>query len=89
MNIYSNAFKALGDLNRLQIIELLGKGEICACKILEEFNFTQPTLSHHMKILVDSELVNVRKEGKWSHYSLNTTYMNNLNNYLISITQNQ
>lgn len=63
-------FKALADQNRLQIIELLRCGEKCACVILEELNIAQPTLSHHMKILVDAELVNFRKEGKWMHYSL-------------------
>lgn len=63
-------FKALADQNRLQILELLRNGEKCACVLLEELNITQPTLSHHMKILVDVELVNYRKEGKWMHYSL-------------------
>lgn len=63
-------FKALGDLNRLKIIEMLSNGEKCACKLLEAFNITQPTLSHHMKILCECGLVNARKEGKWSYYSL-------------------
>lgn len=63
--------KALSDSNRVQIIEMLSQGEKCACKLLEQFNITQPTLSHHMKILCECELVNVRKEGKWSHYSIN------------------
>lgn len=63
--------KAIGDNNRLKIIEMLSGSEKCACKLLERFEITQPTLSHHMKILCDCGLVNVRKEGKWSHYSLN------------------
>ena len=63
--------KALGDSNRLQIIQMLTNGELCACKILEKFQITQPTLSHHMKILTECELINTRKEGKWSYYSLN------------------
>lgn len=63
--------KALADGNRLQIVQMLTEGEKCACKILEAFNITQPTLSHHMKILSDCELVLTRKEGKWSYYSLN------------------
>jgi len=62
--------KALGDSNRLQIIKMLSDGEKCACKLLEKFNITQPTLSHHMKILCECGLVNVRKDGKWSHYSI-------------------
>jgi ArsR family transcriptional regulator len=62
--------RALGDSNRLQIVQTLAGGEQCACRLLEQFNITQPTLSHHMKILCASGLVNVRKEGRWSHYSL-------------------
>ncbi len=50
---------------------MLSCGELCACEILEKFSITQPTLSHHMKILCDCGLVNGRKEGKWMHYSLN------------------
>lgn len=67
----SSICKALGDPNRLKIVQMLSGCEKCACAILEEFNITQPTLSHHMKILCDGELVNVRKDGKWSYYSLN------------------
>lgn len=63
--------KALGDSNRLQIVQQLAGGEKCACKLLEAFDITQPTLSHHMKILCESGLVEVRREGKWNHYSLN------------------
>ena len=63
--------KALGDSNRLEIVQMLSDGEKCGCRILERFSITQPTLSDHMKILVESGLVNDRKEGKWHHYSLN------------------
>lgn len=63
--------KALGDDNRIEIINMLKDGEKCGCKILERFNITQPTLSHHMKVLVDSKLVLDRKDGKWHYYSLN------------------
>ncbi len=63
--------RALGDSNRLQIIQMLSDGEKCGCKLLEQFEITQPTLSHHMKILCECGLVEARKEGKWSHYSLN------------------
>ena len=68
---YSRFFKALSDPNRLMIVDMLSCGELCACVILEQFNITQPTLSHHMKSLCDSGLVKGRKEGKWIYYSLN------------------
>ena len=63
-------FKALCDENRVQIIRLLQNGEKCACRLLEAMQCTQPTLSHHMKILCDSGLVAGRKEGKWMYYSI-------------------
>lgn len=65
-------FKAFCDENRVRIIKLLRSGEKCACKILEEIHVTQPTLSHHMKILCDSGIVIGRKEGKWTHYSISS-----------------
>lgn len=66
----ATVFKALCDENRVRILKLLRSGEKCACRILEELNITQPTLSHHMKILCDSEIVVGRKEGKWMYYSI-------------------
>ena len=62
--------KALADENRLAVLEKLQTGEKCACVLLEELNITQSTLSHHMKLLCDSGLVEYRKEGKWMHYSI-------------------
>ena len=64
-------FKAFCDENRLQILELLRSGEKCACTLLDDLHITQSTLSHHMKILCDADIVQGRKEGKWVHYSLN------------------
>lgn len=66
----ARVFKAMGDENRLTILSLLQKGERCACKLQEALQISQPTLSHHMRILVDAGLVSSRKEGKWIHYSL-------------------
>ena len=63
-------FKALSDENRIRILKLLHNGEMCACKLLDALNISQPTLSHHMKILCDARIVNGRKEGKWMHYSI-------------------
>ncbi|HHZ05865.1 MAG TPA: winged helix-turn-helix transcriptional regulator [Clostridiales bacterium] len=74
--------KALGDANRLEIVRMLSDGEKCGCKLLEAFEITQPTLSHHMKILNDCGLVNTRKEGKWSHYSLNCDTLTAFKNFI-------
>ena len=64
-------FKAFCDENRLKILEQLRSGEKCACKLLDELHITQPTLSHHMKLLCDADIVQGRKDGKWVHYSIN------------------
>lgn len=74
--------KALGDSNRLQIVQMLSDGEKCGCKLLKAFEITQPTLSHHMKILCECGLVNARKEGKWQHYSINKEVWEQLNDFI-------
>ncbi len=64
--------KALSDPKRLRIVDMLSCGELCACEILEEFQITQPTLSHDMKVLVEAGIVADRREGKNIYYSLQT-----------------
>ena len=63
-------FKAFCDENRIRILKQLRTGEKCACVLLDNLQITQPTLSHHMKILCDADIVISRKEGKWIHYSI-------------------
>lgn len=65
-------FKALCDENRIRILKLLQSGEKCACVLLDDLKITQPTLSHHMKILCDSDVVAGRKDGKWTYYSISS-----------------
>ena len=62
--------KALAEPTRAQIVEVLRGKELCACHILDHFSISQPTLSHHMKILTDCGLIKIRKEGIWNHYEL-------------------
>lgn len=66
----ASVFKALCDENRIRILKLLQSGEKCACILLDDLQITQPTLSHHMKILCDSDIVVGRKEGKWTYYAI-------------------
>lgn len=66
----AKVFKAFCDETRLQVLSLLQSGEKCACILLEQVNIGQPTLSHHMKILVESGIVSARKQGKWTYYSI-------------------
>ena len=84
----ASMFKAFCDENRLQILSLLQSGEKCGCKLLEEMQITQPTLSHHMKILCDSGVVKGRKEGKWMHYSISEEGMDAVAETLNELKQN-
>ena len=83
---YALFFKALSDTNRLKIIDMLSCGELCACVILEKFQISQPTLSHHMKTLCGCGLVNGRKEGKWMYYSLDDEKNKSLRAFLEEVT---
>ena len=74
-------FKALSDETRLKIIDMLSCGELCACKILEKFNITQPTLSYHMKILTECGIVTGRKQGSWVHYKLCTNKVDQIKDF--------
>ncbi|EHQ88681.1 ArsR family transcriptional regulator [Desulfitobacterium sp. LBE] len=88
-NKYQNnakVFKALCDPNRLMIMEMLQSAERCACEILEDLQIGQSTLSHHMKILCESGLVDSRREGKWMYYSFNKEGCEAAKNLLAEIT---
>ena len=67
---HAKVFRALCDEKRLRILELLRGGEKCACKLLENLDMCQSALSYHMKILIESGLVESRQEGKWTHYRI-------------------
>lgn len=71
----SKTLKALADPKRLKIIDLLSCGSLCACDILDHFDFTQPTLSHHMKVLEAAGVVLVTKKGTWHHYQLTDQFI--------------
>lgn len=66
----AKVFKAFCDERRLRILELLRGGEKCACVLIEQMDIGQSALSYHMKILVESGVVESRQEGKWTHYKI-------------------
>jgi ArsR family transcriptional regulator len=78
--------KALSDPNRLKIVKLLTGGEQCACKLLEAFEINHSTLSHHMKVLSECNLVTTRKETKWSFYTLNTETLSDFKIYIENLS---
>ncbi|WP_312370169.1 ArsR/SmtB family transcription factor [Lachnoclostridium sp.] len=88
MNNYeenSKLMKAISDSNRLKILDILSCGELCACDIQKHFDFSQPTLSHHMKSLMDCGLVVGRKEGTWMRYKIDLQRANEMMYFLMGI----
>lgn len=79
---YLPMIKAISDGIRLQIVEMLSCGPMCACDILESFAITQPTLSYHMKLLAASGLVTAERKGAWMFYSLQTDNFESLLEFL-------
>ena len=66
----AKVFISLCDETRLRVLELLRSGEKCAGVLLKQVSVGQSTLSHHMKVLVESGIVTARKAGKWTYYSI-------------------
>lgn len=62
--------KALADPNRVRIMKMLEQREMCVCEICATLSIAQPTVSSHLRILEDAELVTSRKEGLWVNYRL-------------------
>lgn len=82
-------FKALSDPVRIQILDLLASGELCACELLKKLTISQPTLSHHMKILMRCGLVQAHKKGTWIHYKINPEKVNYLHQIIDGIIQSK
>jgi len=82
-------FKALGDPKRAMIVDMLSCGELCACMILEKFEMSQSTLSHHMKFLCECGLVKGREQGKWTYYSLDADTVSRTKQFFNTITSNK
>lgn len=69
---YRRLFRALGDSTRLEIVGLLaaqGK-ELCVCELESHFNLSQPTVSHHLRILREAGVVSSERRGTWVYYAL-------------------
>jgi DNA-binding transcriptional ArsR family regulator len=69
----NSLFKALNDATRRDILELLKKKDMTAGEIAEQFDFSKPTISHHLDLLRQAGLVSSVKKGQFIYYSLNTT----------------
>ena len=71
--LFNNVFKALSDSTRRQILNMLQKGDLTAGDIADQFDMTKPSISHHLNILKQANLVQDIRKGQNIYYSLNTT----------------
>ncbi len=74
----NDAFKALADPSRRQILGLLRKGEMTAGELAEHFAMAKPSLSHHFSVLKQADLISARRDGQQIYYALNTTVVEDL-----------
>jgi len=81
----NNVFKALNDPTRRQILELLREKDMTAGEIVDEFNMSGPSISHHLDLLKQAKLVIAEKNGQFISYSLNTTVVDEIMKWLLQI----
>lgn len=79
-------FKALNDKTRRDILELLKDGDKTAGEIADHFQFSKPTISHHLDLLKQAELLTSEKKGQFIYYSLNTTVVDDLLKWVLQFT---
>jgi DNA-binding transcriptional ArsR family regulator len=80
-------FKALNDATRRGILELLKSGDMTAGEIAAKFQFSKPTISHHLDLLRQAGLVESVKKGQFVYYSLNTTVMDEIISWFVQFSQ--
>jgi ArsR family transcriptional regulator len=81
----NSIFKALNDPTRREILELLKEKDLTAGEIADHFNISKPSISHHLDLLRQAGLVVSVKEGQFINYSLNTTVMDEMLKWIISL----
>jgi ArsR family transcriptional regulator, arsenate/arsenite/antimonite-responsive transcriptional repressor len=76
--------KALGDPIRLQLVDVLRKhaGKVCVCELVPLFDLSQPTVSHHLKVLREAGIVGSERRGLWAYYYVNPDAVKDLSAWL-------
>lgn len=83
----NDAFKALSDPTRRKILDLLKEGDLTAGEIAEHFDITKPSISNHLNLLKQAELVWVERKGQHIVYSLNTTVFQDVLKWIMNLQQ--
>jgi ArsR family transcriptional regulator len=79
----ASRFKALADPGRIRLLSLIARrGSVCACELVGIVDLSQPTISHHLKVLADAGLLAREKRGRWVHYWVDAEAMSELSSVL-------
>jgi ArsR family transcriptional regulator len=80
----SRVAKALGDPIRMQLVDVLRKhaGKVCVCELVPLFDLSQPTVSHHLKVLREAGIVGSERRGLWAYYYVEPAALEELNGWL-------
>lgn len=84
INMMNNLFKALNDQTRRDILDMLRENNMSAGDIADKFNISKPSISHHLDILKRAELISSEKKGQFVVYSINTTIMEDLMQWILT-----
>jgi ArsR family transcriptional regulator, arsenate/arsenite/antimonite-responsive transcriptional repressor len=78
--------KALGDPIRMQLVDVLRRnaGKVCVCELVPLFDLSQPTISHHLKVLRDAGIVGAERQGLWAYYYVDSGALEELSTWLSS-----
>jgi len=82
---FQNTFKALSDKTRRGILDLLKDKSMTAGDIASKFDMTQATVSHHLSVLKEAELVTDKKDGKYIYYELNTSVLDDIMTWVLTL----
>jgi DNA-binding transcriptional ArsR family regulator len=81
----NTVFKALNDQTRRDIVELLKKGDLTAGEIADHFEISKPSISHHLDLLKQANIVSSVKQGQFIYYSLNTTVLDEIISWFLGL----
>lgn len=86
---FPETFKALSDPTRREILNLLKRGDLSAGEIADRFDMTAATISHHLSVLKQADLILDRREGKYIYYQLNLSFFEELLSWLKDFTHKE
>jgi len=84
---WAGIFKALGHPVRMQILDILSRyaGQVCVCDVETQFELSQPTISHHLKVLRQAGLLITEQRGQWIYYRVQPQTMSNVQEFLAGL----